>query len=282
MPVMKFKGKRVDFSEAKVMGVVNVTPDSFYDGGRIKDDRTLLTQAERMLSEGADFLDVGGYSSRPGAALVSVEEERRRAIPAISSILKRFPETFVSVDTFRAAIASEAIAAGAAFVNDISAGDDDPDMVAAVARLKVPYVAMHKQGTSGTMQKNPRYQNVVEDIFSYLSKKVASLEAAGINDIIIDPGFGFGKTLAHNYALLANLSRFSKIGRPLLVGLSRKSMIQKVVGASASDALFGTVAAQTIALLSGASMLRVHDVRPAKDAIAIVRELKNINKAHAR
>lgn len=275
---MKFKGKSVDFSKPKIMGVMNVTPDSFYDGGKIKDDRALLAQAEKMLLEGADFLDVGGYSSRPGADFVSVEEERRRVIPAIELILKNFPETLISIDTFRAAIASEAIAAGAAFINDISAWDDDPVMFETLVRLKVPYVAMHKQGTPQTMQKNPEYGDAVSEIFDYLSRKLAKLRALGLTDIIIDPGFGFGKTLTHNYSLLESLSRFKKIGAPILVGISRKSMIQKVIGAPAAEALYGSIAAETIAILNGADILRVHDVLPARHAIAIVSQLKKFHK----
>ncbi len=276
MAVMKFRGKSIDFSTPKVMGVVNVTPDSFYDGGKIKDDRTLLSQAERMLSEGADFLDVGGYSSRPGADFVSVDEERRRAIPAIEAILKKFPETIVSVDTFRAAIASDAIAAGAGMINDISSGDDDPEMFETVARLHVPYIAMHKQGNSKTMQKSPTYRDVVSEIFEYLNGKVLKLRAQGVQDVIIDPGFGFGKTLEHNYTLLKHLARFKEIGAPILVGVSRKSFIQKIVGSTAEGALYGTIAANVIALQNGADILRVHDCLPARHAIAIVSQVRKM------
>jgi len=274
MVAMKFKGQSVDFSEPKVMGVVNVTPDSFYDGGKIKDATGLISQVETMLKEGADFIDIGGYSSRPGAFVVSVEEERNRVIPSIELIVKKFPNVLISVDTFRAAIASDAIAAGAAFVNDISAGDDDPEMISTVARLGVPYVAMHKQGYSQTMQKNPSYRDAVSEIFKYLFDKVVELREAGVKEIIIDPGFGFGKNLEHNYSLLKHLEQFKKLGVPVLVGVSRKSMIQKVVGSSAEGALYGTISANTIALLNGADILRVHDVLPAKHAIAIVNQIK--------
>ncbi len=271
---MKFKDKEVDFSVPKVTGVINVTPDSFYDGGRIKDDRDLLEAAEKMLGEGADFLDVGGCSSRPGATEVSPEEEKQRVVPAIKRVARKFPEAVISVDTFRAEIAAAAISAGAAFVNDISAGDDDPEMFSTVAKLQVPYIAMHRQGKSATMQKNPTYQDVVGEIFSYLRDKVEKLRLLGIENVIIDPGFGFGKTLEHNYVLLKRLGEFKKIGAPVMVGLSRKSMIQRVLDVPADDALNGTTAANLLALLAGADILRVHDVKPAKEMIAIFGQFK--------
>ncbi|MBU6390497.1 dihydropteroate synthase [Patescibacteria group bacterium] len=271
---MKFKDKEVDFSVPKVTGVINVTPDSFYDGGRIKDDRDLLEAAEKMLGEGADFLDVGGCSSRPGATEVSPEEEKQRVVLAIKRVARKFPEAVISVDTFRAEIAAAAISAGAAFVNDISAGDDDPEMFSTVAKLQVPYIAMHRQGKSATMQKNPTYQDVVGEIFSYLRDKVEKLRSLGIEDVIIDPGFGFGKTLEHNYVLLKRLGELKKIGAPVMVGLSRKSMIQRVLDVPADDALNGTTAANLLALLAGADILRVHDVKPAKEVIAIFGQFK--------
>ncbi len=273
MTAMKFNGKSVDFAEPKVMGVLNVTPDSFYDGGRIKDDRTLLAQAEKMLAEGADFLDVGGFSSRPGADFVSVEEERRRVVPAVKLILKNFPEALPSPPRPPPSRPPPPPPPGAALINDISAGDDDPEMFKALVRLKVSYVAMHKRGTVETMQKNPSYGDVVSEIFEYLRGKVLKLGELGVTNVIIDPGFGFGKTPEHNYALLKNLDRFKTIGAPVLVGLSRKSMIQKAVNAPADDALFGTIVANTVTLIKGADILRVHDVRPAKDAIAVVSRL---------
>lgn len=271
---MKFKGQSIDFSCPKVMGVINVTPDSFYDGGRIKDDRMLLLQVEKMLNEGADFLDVGGYSSRPGASFVSLEDERTRVLPAINLVVKRFPKALISVDTFRAEVASEAVSAGAAFVNDISAGDDDPHMFSTISNLGVPYVAMHKQGHFETMQKNPSYEDVVSEIFDYLSKKISSLRSAGVENVIVDPGFGFGKKLEHNYSLLKHLGTFKKLEAPLLVGISRKSMIQKTVNCSADEALYGTIAANTVAILNGADILRVHDVLPAKHAILVADKVK--------
>lgn len=260
------------------MGIINVTPDSFYDGGRIKDDRTLLSAAERMLGEGADFLDIGGFSSRPGAAEVPLAEEERRVLPAIESVLKHFPESVLSVDTSRAAVAAAAIAAGAAFVNDISAGDDDPRILSVVAASQVPYVAMHKQGRPKTMQDNPAYRDVVAEVFDYLSAKASALRALGVSGVILDPGFGFGKTMEHNYRLLAHLKRFKEIGAPLLVGLSRKSMIQKALGVSAEDSLDGTIAATAVALMNGADIVRVHDVKPARDAIAVFAQIKKATK----
>ena len=274
---MKFKDTDIDFATPKIMGIINMTPDSFYDGGKIKDDSTLLAQTERMLGEGADFLDVGGYSSRPGADFVSVEEERRRVIPTIELLVKNFPEAVISIDTFSAAIASEAIAAGSAFINDISSGDDDPQMFETVARLKVPYVAMHKRGSPKTMQAKPTYTDPISEIFEYLSNKLKALHVLGVHDVIIDPGFGFGKTREHNYMLLKQLNRFKALGVPLLVGLSRKSMIQKVVSAPADEALSGTIAANTVALLNGADILRVHDVAAARQAVAIVSELGKLS-----
>ncbi len=269
------KGRLIDLTSPKVMGVLNITPDSFYDGGLYKDEKSILSQVEKMLSEGATFIDVGAYSSRPGADHVSEEEELSRITPVIERILKTFPETFISVDTFRSEVAKKSIELGAALINDISGGNLDDKMFATVAELKVPYIAMHMLGTPQTMQQNPEYGDIVHDLIYFFSKKIDELHRLNVSDVIIDVGFGFGKTIAHNYELLEKLSLFKNLDKPILAGVSRKSMLYKPLQISPQEALNATTAANTIALLNGANILRVHDVKEAMEAVKIVSLLRN-------
>lgn len=248
----------------KIMGILNATPDSFFEGSRIQTQKA-VDVAGQMLSEGADILDIGGQSSRPGAALISSAEEADRVLPVIESINNTFPEAVISIDTFYSHVARLAIYAGATMVNDISAGEDDPGMLAFIAESKLPYIAMHKQGTPQNMQQNPVYDDVVSAILSYFQQKEILYQSMGIHNWFIDPGFGFGKTLAHNFQLLRNLHRFSVFGKPVLVGISRKSMIWKTLHTSAEQALNGTTALHMAALMNGADILRVHDVKEAKE-----------------
>lgn len=264
------KGNLIDISSPKVMGILNVTPDSFYDGGKYKNEAAILNQVELMLQEGATFIDVGAYSSRPGAAHISEEEELNRIVPVIELLLKHFSEIIISVDTFRSNIAKATINAGAAIVNDISGGKMDAKMFETVAELQVPYILMHMLGTPQNMQKNPVYEDVVKDIISFFAKQIFELHQLKLNDIIIDVGFGFGKTLAHNFEILKNLELFKSLDAPILAGISRKSMLYKTLDVSAQEALNATTTANTIALLNGANILRVHDVKEAVEAIKIV------------
>ncbi|MCA0236770.1 MAG: dihydropteroate synthase [Bacteroidetes bacterium] len=264
MPTLSCKGRLLDLSSPKIMGILNITSDSFYDGGRYTKSDAWIQQAAKMLEEGADILDVGGASSRPGAVEVPEEEERNKVTVVIEDILKRFPEALISVDTWRASVARAAVETGAAIVNDISAGRLDPSMYDTVAALDVPYILMHMKGTPADMQKNPVYENVVTEVLDFLIAEVQKLRSLGIQDIILDPGFGFGKTIAHNYTLLKNLHVFGKAtGLPVLAGLSRKSMTYKFLGISPDQALNGTTALNMVALQQGACILRVHDVREA-------------------
>lgn len=263
------RGKLLDLKLPRVMGILNLTPDSFYAGSRISENGKLLQTAEKMLLEGADILDLGGYSSRPGAVHVSEEEELRRVLPAIEVLNSAFPEAILSVDTFRSSVAKMAIEAGAHMVNDISAGTDDPEMLATVASLGVPYILMHKQGDPETMQLSPHYENVVSEVFDFLKNRMHACHNAGIFDLVIDPGFGFGKNLDHNYTLLRELSMFSMLDVPLLVGVSRKSMIKSVLNVEAEMALNGTTALHMLCLIHGASVLRVHDVKEASECVKI-------------
>ncbi len=251
------------------MGTLNITPDSFFDGGRYTTEKAIVTQAGKMISEGADFIDVGGYSTRPGAAEVSAEEEQRRVIEAIRFILRDFPQTIISVDTFRASVAQAAVHAGASLVNDVSAGALDPAMFPTVARLGVPYIAMHMRGTPQTMQSHTNYEDIVTDMITYFHQKIYQLVELGVRDVIVDPGFGFSKTVQQNFHLLEHLREFTVLGRPVLVGLSRKSMIWKTLGVDPQSALNGTTVLNTIACLSGADILRVHDVREAREVIKL-------------
>lgn len=269
------KGKLIDLSTPRVMGIINVTPDSFYDGGETTSEKEILKQAERMLLEGATFLDLGGYSSRPGATEVLVEEEFNRVMPALEAILKEFPEAILSIDTFRSKVARKAIEHGAAIVNDISGGQLDTDMLTTVAQLQVPYIAMHMRGTPQTMTQNTTYEQVTRDVLNYFSGKLKEANEAGINDLIVDPGFGFSKTRSQSFTLLNELELFQNLGQPLLIGISRKSMIYKTLGTTAENALNGTTALHSIALLKGANILRVHDVKEAMECVSLISELNS-------
>ncbi len=271
------RGNLVDLSVPKVMGIINVTPDSFYEGSRLTEDEDIIRAATQMIEDGADILDVGGYSSRPGAAEVTSAEERTRVINAIKLINRELPETIISVDTFRSEIVLEAVLeCGAGIINDISGGEADNKMFRVVNKLRVPYIMMHMQGVPGTMQKNPVYDDVVADILRWFGERIFRLQSMGINDIIIDPGFGFGKTSIHNFELLRHLGDFSIAGLPVLVGVSRKSMIWKTLEITPEEALNGTSVLNTIALLNGADILRVHDVKEAVQAVKLVEKLKKL------
>ncbi len=256
------------------MGIINVTPDSFYDGGQTVTESDILKQAETMLEEGATFLDIGGYSSRPGADDVPLAEEMKRVLVAIESILKRFPKALLSIDTFRSEVANSAVKAGAALVNDISAGMLDEAMVSTVANLQVPYIAMHMRGTPQTMQANSTYENPIREILHYFSERISKARAAGINDIIADVGFGFAKDMDVNFSVLNQLEYFQSLKVPLLVGVSRKSMLYKTLNTTPQGALNGTTALHAIALYKGASILRTHDVKEAVECVKLVDRLK--------
>lgn len=271
---INIKGELFLFDRPKVMGIINMTPDSFFDGGQYNNVDSALRQAEKHLAKGADFLDIGGFSSRPGADDVSVEEELKRVTTPIEAIAKEFPKAIISIDTFRSKVAEEAISAGAQIINDISAGEDDELMFETVAKLQVPYIIMHKQGSPKTMQQNPKYGNVVVEVAKYLSQRILKLNELGVNDIIADPGFGFGKTVEHNYEILNQLDHFHHLDVPILAGVSRKSMINKVLGTKPENALNGTTVLNTIALQKGAHILRVHDVKEAVQAVKLLEMLK--------
>ena len=263
----------INLSQGHIMGVLNVTPDSFYDGGKFVKNEKVLAQAKRMLDEGATFIDIGGASSRPGSDPVSPKREIERVIPAISIILKSFPKAIISIDTTSSVVAEKAVESGAAIVNDISAGTVDKRMLETVSSLGVPYIATHIQGTPKTMQNNPTYQNVVSDVISSLEHFCNRASKHGIKHLILDPGFGFGKTLSQNYQLLNQLDKFHSLGYPLLVGVSRKSMIQQVLDVDAENSLNGTTAIHTIAVQKGVSIVRAHDVKEALQVIQIVNYL---------
>ena len=287
-------GKLIDLQVPKVVGILNVTPDSFYKDSRYIDEDSLITAAGRMIEEGADILDVGGYSSRPGAKNIPVWEEKKRVLPAIKLILSQYPATIISVDTFRSEIAREAVCDyGAHIINDISGGEADSKMLQLIEQLRVPYILMHMQGMPGTMQLNPRYEEVVSDIILWFGKRIAKLQRRmskevkaslvgsldtareyGIEDVIVDPGFGFGKTITQNFEILNRLQEFSITGLPVMAGISRKSMIWKTLDIKPEEALNGTTVLNTIALMNGADILRVHDVREAVEAIKLVENLK--------
>lgn len=267
---LNIKGKLIDLSRPKVMGILNITPDSFYSNSRTKSIDEALTKAAQFINEGATFIDIGGYSSRPGAKDISTSEEVDRLVPVVESLVKAFPEAVISIDTFRAKVAEETISAGAHIINDIAAGDMDEQMFETVAKLQVPYMMMHMKGTPQNMQQNPVYDNVLLEVIDYLAKKVAALKALHVHDVIIDPGFGFGKTIEHNYELLNQMEAFKIFKLPILVGFSRKGMIYKTLGTSAAEALNGTSVLNTIALQKGAGILRVHDVREAIECVKLV------------
>ncbi len=257
------------------MGILNITPDSFYDGGMLKNVKDVLNKVEKMLNEGATFIDVGAYSSRPNADHINAEEELKRIIPVIDLILKNFPNTLISVDTFRSNIAKQCIESGAALINDISAGKMDNNMLQTISELQVPYVMMHMKGTPQTMQKHTNYNNLLKEVLFYFSERVTAARQLGIIDIIVDPGFGFSKTVEQNYELLNKLEHFCMLELPLLVGVSRKSMIYKVLENSPQEALNGSTILNTIALQKGASILRVHDVKEAMECIKLTSQLNS-------
>ena len=273
-PVQKLVDRIAGIFVPVVMGILNVTPDSFYDGGRYLSEVKIVERIHQIMDEGADMIDVGAYSTRPGADYVDDREEIRRLLQAVELIRKHYPEAIVSIDTFRAKVAEEIVAAqGPVIVNDISGGTMDEGMFDYVTRTGVPYIMMHIQGTPQTMQKNPHYENIVKEVRKFLTDRIACLNAEGFDNIILDPGFGFGKTLAHNYELMNGLEHFQDLGYPLLVGISRKSMIYKLLGNSPAEALNGTAVLNTVSLLKGANILRVHDVREACEAVKIFKAL---------
>jgi dihydropteroate synthase len=263
------KGQLIDLSTPKVMGILNVTPNSFFDGGKYKNESEILSQVEKMLRDGAAFIDIGAYSSKPNADFVSEEEELQRIVPIVNLILENHPETLISIDTFRSKVAQACIENGAAIINDISAGNLDDKMIETIAQYNVPYVMMHMRGTPKTMQTLTNYDNIVKEMLFYFSEKVAKARSLGINDLILDPGFGFAKTLEQNYEVLQKMELFNILDLPLLVGFSRKSMIYKTLNSSAEQALNGTTVLNTLALTKGAKILRVHDVREALECVTL-------------
>ncbi|MER3471085.1 MAG: dihydropteroate synthase [Chitinophagaceae bacterium] len=274
------KGRLITFDEPRVMGIINFTPDSFYSGSRIQAIDKLLAEAEKMLTDGTTFIDIGGQSTRPNSERINSDKELSRVIPAIEAILKRFPEALISIDTYYAKVAKEAVAAGACIVNDISAGSMDENLIETVIELNIPYVLMHMKGTPETMQQQAMYEDVVLEVFDFLSFKTKELQQKGIKDIIVDVGFGFAKTAEHNFNLLQSLSYFQHLDVPVLAGLSRKATIYKTLGIDATEALNGTTVLNTIALLNGASLLRVHDVKEAVQAIKLVTAYKKIRSSY--
>ena len=273
MMTINCKGKLIDFSIPRVMGILNITPDSFFDGGKYKNESEILDQVKKMLAEGATFIDVGAYSSRPGATHITEEEELLRIVPIIKLLVNHFPNIIISVDTFRSKVAKKSIEAGAAIINDISGGKMDDMMFETVAKLQVPYIIMHMLGTPQNMQQNPVYEDVTKEVTSFFAAQIFKLHQLKVNDILVDVGFGFGKTTAHNYELLKNLALFKNLDAPILAGISRKSMLYKPLEITAKTALNATTSANTIALLNGANILRVHDVKEAMEAIKIVAQL---------
>lgn len=269
------KGRLIELNQPKIMGILNITPDSFYDGGKFRAEKAIVAQTQKMLDEGATLIDVGAYSSRPGAKHISEEEECGRILPVIELLVKIFPNILLSVDTFRSNIAKICVEKGACMVNDISGGNADPKMFETVCNLQVPYVMMHMQGMPQNMQNHPKYDNIVVEILKELSKKAFQLRSMGLNDLVFDVGFGFGKTLAHNYELLQNLDLFHQLNGPILTGVSRKSMLYKPLNTTADKALNATSVGHTIALQKGSQILRVHDVAEAMEVITITGMLKN-------
>ena len=270
MKSINCKGKLIDLTGPKVMGILNLTPDSFYDGGKFSSDKEILLQTEKMQREGATFIDIGAYSSRPGAKHISEEEELSRILPALEIIVKNFPEILISIDTFRSSVAEQSIALGACMINDISAGSLDSKMFKTIAKLQVPYILMHMKGTPQNMQNNTNYENLIEDIIFYFSKKINKLRKLGVNDLILDVGFGFSKTTDQNYDLLNKLDLFKNLELPILTGISRKSMLHGYLDITSAEALNATTVANTIALIQGTNILRVHDVKEAIETIKIV------------
>lgn len=275
---LNVNGRLLDFSTPQVMGILNVTPDSFYAGSRSRTEAEIAARACQILDEGASIIDIGAYSSRSNAEHISPEEEMQRLRTGLEILNRNHPDAIISVDTFRAEVARQCVEEyGAAIINDISAGEMDEQMFPTVARLNVPYIMMHMQGTPQNMQKEPHYENLLKEVFMYFARKVRQLRDLGMKDIILDPGFGFGKTLEHNYELMAHLEEFGIFELPLLVGVSRKSMIYRLFGATPQEALNGTTVLDTVALMKGADILRVHDVREAVEAVRLIEKLKSVS-----
>lgn len=271
------KGKLIDLTFPKVMGILNLTPDSFYDGGKFKSETDILNQCEKMLNEGATFIDIGAYSSRPGAKHVTEDQELDRMIPILKLILNRFPDILISIDTFRSKVAEKCISIGASMINDISAGSLDKQMFPTIAKLQVPYILMHMKGNPQNMQINTDYDDLIKDIIYYFSEKTNALRSLGVNDLLIDVGFGFSKTLDQNYELLQKLNLFKVLELPILTGISRKSMLYKYLKTNPTEVLNATTVANTTALQQGTKILRVHDVKQAVETIKIVEKLKSFN-----
>ncbi|MDA0316555.1 MAG: dihydropteroate synthase [Bacteroidetes bacterium] len=267
------KGELIDLSTPKVMGILNITPDSFYDGGQFKDSKSILVQTEKLISEGATFVDVGAYSSRPGADFVSENEELHRITPVVELILKHFPKALISIDSFRANVIRECVNAGAVISNDISAGHLDDQMMKTIGELGIPYIMMHMRGTPQTMQNLTHYDHLVTEIFSYFSERIQLAKQHQIMDVVIDPGFGFAKSLSQNYELLGKLEFFQNLNCPILCGVSRKSMIYKTLNCLPKEALNGTTALNMVALMNGANILRVHDVKEAMECVKLFNQL---------
>jgi dihydropteroate synthase len=272
---IRCKGQLIDLATPKVMGILNVTPNSFFDGGKYKNDSEILSRVEKMLNDGATFIDIGAYSSKPSAEFVSEEEELQRIVPIVQLILEHFPETLISIDTFRSEVAKACIENGAAIINDISAGILDEKMLETIAKYNVPYIMMHMRGTPQTMQTMANYDNIVKQILFYFSERIAQARSLGINDLIVDPGFGFAKTLEQNYEVLQKMELFEILELPLLAGFSRKSMIYKTLHSSAEEALNGTTVLNTIALTKGAKILRVHDVKEAMECVTLFNKINH-------
>jgi dihydropteroate synthase len=268
------KGNLIDLLTPKVMGIINLTPDSFYDGGKLSSEKEIIQQAKKMLEEGATFLDLGGYSSRPGAKFVSETDELNRVLPVVKLLIKEFPTVNLSIDTFRSPIAKKCLENGACMINDISAGLLDPNMLEVIANYQVPLVMMHMRGNPETMMLNTNYKDLTNEVLYFFSERISKARSLGINDIIVDPGFGFSKKLDQNFELFNDLELFSSLKTPVLVGISRKSMIQKKINTSAKESLNGTTALHAIALQKGVSILRVHDVKEAFETISLLQNLK--------
>jgi len=273
---MKTKQNKIDLSTGIVMGILNLTENSFYDGGNYINKEKALTQVKKMVKEGASIIDIGAQSSKPGSNEIDESEEIKKILPILKLVKKEFPDTLISIDTYRSKVAEESINNGADIINDISAGDLDQNMYSVIAKYKVPYIIMHMKGTPKIMQEKPKYKNVVTEITEYFKHKIETLQKLGIDNIIIDPGFGFGKTLEHNYQILRNLDNFEKLKTPILIGVSRKSMIYNLLESNANESLNGTTVINTLALSKGANIIRVHDVKEAAECIKIVNFAKNI------
>ncbi len=281
MFTLNCKGRLLVIDKPVVMGIINITPDSFYAGSRLSEPDAVLKQAEKMLAEGAAILDLGAQSTRPGSREVGAEEELRRLLDPVSALHRRFPEAIISVDTYRGIVAREMIEAGASMINDIGGGSFDDTIIPITAQLGVPYICMHVKGTPDTMHKDPSYENVALEVLDYFIAKTDECKKAGIHDVIVDPGFGFSKTPVHNFRLLQQLSVLKMLGRPILAGLSRKSTVYRTLGVTAEEALNGTTVLNTISLLNGADILRVHDVKEAMEAIRLVQAYQETEKASA-